>query len=149
MVTFQKFSIFAQRVLEPECLGTHGAKLPAPCLLQKGREHKSKVTQVQLQIVGRNGTASTMLTEDRDNRSTTMKLIIPISLFLLLMACGESKLDRGLSGAAIGAGTGAAAGAATGGSILGGGALGGAAGGAAGVLTDEDDVDLGEPVWRK
>ena len=27
--------------------------------------------------------------------------------------------------------------------------LGGAAGGAAGVLTDEDDVDLGDPVWKR
>jgi hypothetical protein len=66
---------------------------------------------------------------------------------LLLAACGSSKTDRGLSGGAIGAGVGAAAGAATGGSVLGGAALGGAAGAAAGVLTDEDDVDLGEPAW--
>jgi hypothetical protein len=33
--------------------------------------------------------------------------------------------------------------------FLGGGLLGGAAGGAAGVLTDEDDVNLGKPVWRR
>ena len=67
----------------------------------------------------------------------------------LLGACGASKTDRGLSGAAIGAGVGAAGSAATGGSILGGAALGGAAGAATGVLTDEDDVDLGEPVWKR
>ena len=47
----------------------------------------------------------------------------------------------------IGAGLGAATGAVTGGSALGGAVLGGAAGAATGVLTDEDDVDLGEPVW--
>jgi hypothetical protein len=70
-------------------------------------------------------------------------------MLLALAACGSSKTDRGLSGGAIGAGIGGAAGAATGGSILGGAALGGAAGAATGVLTDEDDVDLGEPVWRK
>jgi hypothetical protein len=70
-------------------------------------------------------------------------------VLLALAACGSSKTDRGLSGGAIGAGIGGAAGAVTGGSILGGAALGGAAGAAAGVLTDEDDIDLGKPVWRK
>jgi osmotically inducible lipoprotein OsmB len=35
----------------------------------------------------------------------------------------------------------------TGGSVLGGAALGGAGGAATGVLTDEDDVDLGDPAW--
>ena len=75
--------------------------------------------------------------------------LIPVLLFCALLAgCGESKVDRGLSGAAIGAGTGAAAGAATGGSTTGGALLGGAAGGAAGVLTYEEDVDLGEPAWK-
>jgi osmotically inducible lipoprotein OsmB len=67
---------------------------------------------------------------------------------LLLAACGSSKTERGLSGAGIGAGVGAAGSAITGGSILGGAALGGAAGAATGVLTDEDDVDLGEPLWK-
>jgi osmotically inducible lipoprotein OsmB len=68
-------------------------------------------------------------------------------LLMALAACGSSKTDRGLSGGAIGAGVGAAGSAATGGSVLGGAALGGAIGAATGVLTDEDDVDLGEPVW--
>jgi osmotically inducible lipoprotein OsmB len=67
---------------------------------------------------------------------------------LVLAACGSSKTERGLSGGAIGAGVGAAGSAITGGSMLGGAALGGAAGAATGVLTDEDDVDLGEPVWK-
>lgn len=66
---------------------------------------------------------------------------------LLLAACGSSTTDRALSGGAIGAGAGAGLGAATGTSILGGAALGGAAGAATGALTDEDDVDLGEPLW--
>jgi osmotically inducible lipoprotein OsmB len=78
-----------------------------------------------------------------------MRFSIPFLFFALLAACGESKLDRGASGAAIGAGAGAAAGAATGQGAVKGGLLGGAAGGAAGVLTDEDDVDLGDPVWRR
>lgn len=69
-------------------------------------------------------------------------------LVAALAACGSSTSDRALSGAGIGAGLGAAGGAITGGSILGGAALGGAAGAATGALTDEDDVDLGKPVWK-
>lgn len=70
-----------------------------------------------------------------------------LAAVLLLAACGSSTTDRGLSGGAIGAGVGAAGSAVTGGSALGGAALGGAAGAATGVLTDEDDVNLGDPVW--
>lgn len=72
-----------------------------------------------------------------------------VAALLLLSACGSSKTDRGVSGGAIGAGVGAATGAATGGSTAGGAILGGAAGAATGVLTDDDDVDLGDPVWKK
>lgn len=76
-------------------------------------------------------------------------LVILLASVSLLSACGSSKTDRGVSGGAIGAGAGAAAGAATGNDVLGGAILGGAAGAATGVLTDEDDVDLGEPVWKR
>ncbi len=62
--------------------------------------------------------------------------------------CGSSTTDRGLSGAGIGAAAGAAGAAVTGGSTAGGAALGGAAGAAAGAATDENDVDLGEPLWE-
>jgi osmotically inducible lipoprotein OsmB len=75
--------------------------------------------------------------------------LVIAGLSMLLVACGDSKLDRGLSGAAIGAGAGGAAGAVTGTSTLGGAVLGGADGAATGVLTDEDDIDLGKPVWRR
>ena len=71
-----------------------------------------------------------------------------VSVGLLLGGCGSSTTDRALSGAGIGAAAGGAAGAVTGGSVLGGAALGGAAGAAAGGLTDEDDIDLGKPIWR-
>jgi osmotically inducible lipoprotein OsmB len=70
-----------------------------------------------------------------------------VGLGLLLAGCGSSTTDRALSGAGIGAGAGAATGAVTGGSVLGGAVLGGAAGAAAGGLTDEDDIDLGDPFW--
>jgi hypothetical protein len=66
---------------------------------------------------------------------------------LMLAACGSSTGDRAHSGGAIGAGAGAGLGAVTGTSVLGGAALGGAAGAAGGALTDEDDIDLGEPLW--
>lgn len=65
--------------------------------------------------------------------------IAAISLFLA--ACGSSQQDRALTGA----GMGAAGGALVGGPI---GALAGAGIGAgAGVVTEQDDVDLGEPIW--
>ena len=67
---------------------------------------------------------------------------------LLLGACGTSTTDRALSGGAIGAGIGGVGGALTG-HTLGGAALGGAAGAATGALTDEDDIDLGKPIWKK
>jgi osmotically inducible lipoprotein OsmB len=82
----------------------------------------------------------------------------PVSLLSILAlgtavfvvaACGETTSDRAISGGAIGAGAGAATGAVTGGSAVGGALLGGAAGAAAGAMTDEDDIDLGEPVWRR
>lgn len=64
-----------------------------------------------------------------------------------LTACGQSTTDRALSGGALGAGAGA-----VGGALLGapaaGAAVGGAAGAATGAMTDQDDVDLGKPVWR-
>ena len=72
-----------------------------------------------------------------------------VGALLVLGACGSSKTERGVSGGAIGAGVGAAAGAVTGGSVLGGAVLGGAAGAATGVLTDDDDVDLGDPAWKR
>lgn len=72
---------------------------------------------------------------------------ILIAAALLLGACGDTKTDRGLSGAGIGAGAGA-----IGGLLLGspatGAAVGAAVGGAAGVLTDRDDIDLGDPAWK-
>ena len=65
-----------------------------------------------------------------------------------LAACGHSKGDRALSGGAIGAGAGAVGGALIGGSPLAGAVIGGAAGAATGALTNENDVNLGKPVWK-
>ena len=70
-------------------------------------------------------------------------------LGLILSACGSSTTDRAISGGGIGAAAGAGTAAVTGGSPLTGGLLGGAAGAATGALTDEDDIDLGDPVWDR
>lgn len=71
-----------------------------------------------------------------------------VAVALMLTACGQSKSDRALSGAAIGAGTGAVGGALLGGHAVGGALIGGAVGAAAGAMTDENQVDLGKPAWR-
>jgi osmotically inducible lipoprotein OsmB len=74
--------------------------------------------------------------------------LVAALLGLVLAACGESRLERGATGAGIGAAAGAATSGVTGGSLLGGALLGGAAGGATGALTDKDDIDLGDPLWE-
>jgi osmotically inducible lipoprotein OsmB len=68
---------------------------------------------------------------------------------LILAACGSSKTDRAISGGGIGAAAGAGTSAITGGNPITGGLLGGAAGAATGALTDEDDVNLGDPIWKR
>ncbi|WP_435641324.1 YMGG-like glycine zipper-containing protein [Micavibrio aeruginosavorus] len=78
-----------------------------------------------------------------------LRLIIYSGLVIILSACGTSTSDRAISGGAIGAGVGAVGSSVTGGSALTGAVIGGAVGAAAGGLTDEDDIDLGKPVWRK
>ena len=72
----------------------------------------------------------------------TMTILLGGAALLALAGCGNTPVERGLSGAGIGAGVGAAGSALTGGSVLGGAAVGGVVGGAAGALTDEDTIDL-------
>ncbi len=74
---------------------------------------------------------------------------VAMGLMLALSACGSTAEERGLSGAGLGAAAGAVIGAVTGLSIVQGVVIGAAAGGLTGVLTDEDTVDLGAPVWKK
>lgn len=79
-----------------------------------------------------------------------MRRILLISVFSLSMlgltACGSSTSDRALTGGGIGAGVGLVGGALVGAPIAGA-AIGGAVGAGTGALTDEDDIDLGEPIW--
>lgn len=81
------------------------------------------------------------------NRTLSLASLGAIVVTAMLAGCGSSTSDRALSGAGIGAAAGAAGSTITGGSTVGGAVIGGAAGAAAGAATDEDDVDLGEPLW--
>lgn len=78
----------------------------------------------------------------------THYLFTTVVIASVLSACGHSQSDRALSGGAIGAGAGALGGAVIGANPLTGAVVGGAVGAASGALTDEDDVNLGRPVWR-
>jgi osmotically inducible lipoprotein OsmB len=78
-------------------------------------------------------------------RNSLIACALPLVLFLA--ACGSSTSDRALSGAGIGAGVGLVGGALVGAPIQGA-IIGGAAGAGAGVLTRDDQVNLGRPLWR-
>ena len=75
--------------------------------------------------------------------------VLAILGLALLASCGASRSDRAISGGAIGAGVGAVGSAITGGDTAAGALIGGAVGAAAGGLTDPEDLDLGEPFWRR
>ena len=79
---------------------------------------------------------------------TLQNIILSVAVLALLAGCGRSPGDRALSGAGIGAGVGAAGGALAGGSPGTGAIIGGAVGAAAGGLTNQDDINLGKPIWR-
>ena len=80
-------------------------------------------------------------------------LVVPLlSGALLLGACGSdaNMTDRAGGGAAVGAGTGAAVGAIFGGvGAIPGALIGAAVGGGTGAVTTDEQVDIGEPVWRR
>lgn len=79
-----------------------------------------------------------------------LRSLTPLAILgLMLAGCGSSTTDRALSGGGIGAAAGAGTAAVTGGNPITGGLLGGAAGAAVGGLTDEDDLDLGDPLWKR
>lgn len=79
-----------------------------------------------------------------------MKLIPTAAIMLsalILTACGNTAGERAVSGGAIGAGAGAAAGLLMG-SPGQGAIVGGAVGAAAGAMTDNDQINLGKPIWK-
>lgn len=71
-----------------------------------------------------------------------------LTLSLALTACGNTKQDRGITGAGLGAAGGAILGAVTGLSVLQGALIGTGIGGLTGVLTDKDTIDIGDPIWE-
>lgn len=78
------------------------------------------------------------------------RFALPAALVLMLAACGSTQEDRVSGGAATGAGTGAAIGALFGGiGAIPGALIGGAVGGGTGYATTEEQVNLGEPVWKR
>lgn len=74
--------------------------------------------------------------------------MLAVMVLTSLAACGSTKGDRALSGAAIGAGAGTVGSIVTGGNPLTGAVIGGAVGAAAGAVTKKKDVDLGDPIWK-
>lgn len=85
-----------------------------------------------------------------DKISRYARFALPAALLLALAACGSTQEDRVSGGAATGAGTGAAIGALFGGvGAIPGALIGGAVGGGTGYATNEEQVDLGEPVWKR
>lgn len=78
-----------------------------------------------------------------------MRILSVISLCALISACCTTPEERGISGAGIGAGAGAIVGAVTGLSVVEGAVLGAVAGGLTGALTKEENVNLGDPVWKQ
>lgn len=77
-----------------------------------------------------------------------MALAVTLSVSLLVLgACGSTTTDRALSGGGIGAAAGAVGGVLVGAPVEGA-LIGGAVGAAAGAVTDQDQIDLGKPVWK-
>lgn len=78
-----------------------------------------------------------------------IKASIAVFALSFIAACGNTQGDRALSGAGIGAGVGAAGSAITGGNVVSGAAIGAGVGAATGALTDEEDINLGRPAWKR
>ncbi len=74
--------------------------------------------------------------------------LLPAVMFLL-SGCGDTRGERTVTGAGIGAGAGAVVGAITGFGAGNGALLGAAVGGVAGMVTDNSDVNLGDPAWKQ
>lgn len=71
-----------------------------------------------------------------------------LASLLGLSACGNSIGDRAISGGGIGAAAGLVGGALVG-APLEGALIGGAVGAGTGALTNENQIDLGDPLWKK
>lgn len=75
---------------------------------------------------------------------TLLRSFVFLSLCAGLSACGTTKTERAVSGSAIGGGVGLVGSAISGGDPLTGAVIGGLTGGVVGVVTDKDDINLGD-----
>ena len=77
----------------------------------------------------------------------SLKILAGFVLSLSLASCGHNPGERAISGAGIGAGAGA-----VGGLLMGspatGALIGGAAGAAEGGFTSDEQINLGNPLWK-
>jgi osmotically inducible lipoprotein OsmB len=71
-------------------------------------------------------------------------LLLPV---LVLGACGTTTTDRAVSGGLIGTTVGVVGGLVVG-APLEGALIGAGVGTVTGILTDEDEINLGRPIWR-
>lgn len=75
---------------------------------------------------------------------------ILIAAAFIVSACGTVPSDRAASGGGIGLATGAVIGVLTGGvSVLAGALIGGTVGAVGGAVTTPEQVNLGEPIWKR
>ena len=75
--------------------------------------------------------------------------MIILAASVSLAGCGTQQIDRGISGAGIGAAIGTGVGAISGLTLLEGAVIGTAVGGITALATQPNQVNFGEPVWRR
>jgi peptidoglycan hydrolase-like protein with peptidoglycan-binding domain len=86
----------------------------------------------------------------RNIRSSAGILAAVFLVSISLSGCGTAPPDRAASGGGIGMAAGAVIGVLTGGlSVLAGALIGGTAGAVTGAVTTKDEIDLGEPIWKR
>jgi len=68
---------------------------------------------------------------------------------IVLSGCGSTPQERGASGAGLGAGAGAVIGAVTGVGVVHSAVIGALAGGLTGAVTTKDQINMGEPAWKR
>ena len=74
--------------------------------------------------------------------------VLMVAIGFALAACGTTPQERGITGAGIGAAAGTIVGAVTGLTVLEGALIFAGVGGVTGLLTDESQLNLGEPIWK-
>jgi len=71
-----------------------------------------------------------------------------VGVALMVTACGSTPGERAVTGSGIGAAAGAVVGAVTGLTVVEGALIGAGAGGVTGALTNNNQINLGKPIWQ-